>query len=299
MRVISNSEVSAYLTCERKHYYSFILDLAPKVLSQSLARGLLGHEILASYYEAISAGSSEATARKIAINIGEIQMLEAETDLTMIADLINLCKRYFDRHVRDLDSWEILGVEKSFTVPITDDYAYGMRLDLLVKIAAGQFLGEEVVIDHKFVYNFWNQDKVNLNSQIPKYIATLRHHGYNVQRGMFNQIRWRDRKSAPYSDEEKFNRYPFRPAPQKIRRVFEEQIRAAERIIERYEDDPVRVGKQSLRVLNPVICDSCPFKFICDTDLNGDDTTLMMQTEFTTNQYNATYQDMVFNDELA
>lgn len=298
MRVISNSEVSAYLSCERKHYYSFILNLAPKRLSTSLSRGILGHEILATYYQALKDGATEEVARRTAMAVANAALLEPESDVTMISNLIVLVNQYLDYHLEDLSEIEILEVEKSYTVPITEQYAYGMRLDLLVRMHSGQFNGETVVWDHKYVYNFWNQDKVNLNSQIPKYIATLRYHGHNVHRGIFNQLRWRDRKSSPYTNEEKFNRYPFRPTPQKIRRVFEEQIKAAERVVARHQQDPILVGKNSLRVLNSMICDNCPFKFICDTDLNGDDTTLMMQAEFTRNSYNETYQALVIDDEF-
>ena len=62
---ISNSEVSTFLQCERRHFYSFIDNggLEAKTKSMSLNRGIIGHEILAVYFKALQRGSNEKDAQ--------------------------------------------------------------------------------------------------------------------------------------------------------------------------------------------------------------------------------------------
>ncbi len=57
-RIISNSEVSDFLTCERKHLFSFGYSKESKHPSDSLTTGILGHEVLAEIYRAIKGGAS-------------------------------------------------------------------------------------------------------------------------------------------------------------------------------------------------------------------------------------------------
>ena len=57
--LISQSEVDAFLSCRRKHYYGYREKLQPKRHGEGLTRGLLGHEVLAAYYaQFVAAGKA-------------------------------------------------------------------------------------------------------------------------------------------------------------------------------------------------------------------------------------------------
>lgn len=288
MKTISNSEVGTFMQCERKHYYGYILNLEPKSVSQALNRGIIAHDILASYYEAMRLGCDFARCKDIATKTWAQHFSAPYADTEMLMKLMNLLEQYWEYYFNDITNWEILAVEKTYYLPLTDEFSYGMRLDLLIRIKEGQYKGDVVVVDHKTVYDFWQQNQFILNPQLAKYITTVRQEGITVHRGMINELRHRSR-IKPYEHDERYRRTFIRTSERKTRSIMREQIMASDRIAERHTMEPEQADRAALRIMSTMICKTCPFIYLCDAQLNGEPITAMVAAEFQPNTYNEGY----------
>lgn len=278
-RKISNSEVDAFLTCERKYYYAHGLNVEPRNTSTALSRGIIGHEVLAEYYEHLMNNPGDFERAEYAGRAVVHKYLQTSDPFSseMLYDLDRIIIRYF-KYARD-DNWEILAVERAYSIPVNEDFEYAMRLDLLARID-----GEITVVDHKFVYDFWQQDDLDMNAQMPKYLGTMKFNGVNATACMINQLRHRLKK-GPMTDDEMFKRSPLRPTQVEIRNVLREQIIASERIIERRALDREEHSKVALRTMNKMICKNCSMLPLCKSELMGGDITNMLAVDYRKNSY--------------
>lgn len=278
--IISNSEVTDFLKCERKHYYAYGLGITPKKMSTSLSRGIIGHQALAAYYE------NDFNPSK-AFRVIDQHAVDGTGELDMLAGLRTLIGQYFEFYEDDPQLFDILEVETAHYMDLGEDYSYGMRLDLLVHMKKGPYMGEKILFDHKFQYDFIGPDDLALNVQIPKYLGTLRNDGINVQRGILNQLRWRETKENKEDFSKKFRREPLSPQTKEIREVMREQVLASERIADRKQS--IDVYKQTaLRSVNAMTCLNCPFVAPCKAERTGEDITVMLATDFQKNEYGYT-----------
>jgi len=267
---ISNSEVDAFNTCERKWWFYFGLNKEAKNPGRSLSIGIAGHEILAIYYSALATGSPKDLAEKLAIQrLSEMYVTqEFNPEYLLVAHA--LLSRYFaiDRLHEFCD---ILAVEEDFYLPITDKYWYAMRLDLLLKVKKGKELGNIVLMDHKFTYDFKTPAMLKLNPQMPKYVPTIQYSGIPVSQAYLNQFRTR---FAGHLIEKKDNLDLFKKddtdiTPTRCQSAIEQQMIVSERIIERKNLDPELQMKESVPVRNDMVCRSCPFQDPCQMMDNG------------------------------
>lgn len=277
-RRISNSEVSTWLQCERKYYYAFDLNLTPRVGGQALTRGIIGHEVLATYYTVLmeSGGNVVAAANAADEHLRKLLARSTESwEQELIMDCHRILGRYWEFAAND--NWQILAVEKSYDIPMTDEFTFAMRLDILADIG-----GEITLVDHKFVYDFWQQQVMDMNPQMPKYIGTLRNNGLNVSRAMINQLRTRTKKGG-MTDEEMFKRAYIKPTQPEIREHMREHILAA-RQVTAHRSQPVEARERSvLRTMNKMNCNNCHFADLCKAQLMGGDVTYMLQYDYKQN----------------
>jgi hypothetical protein len=290
--LVSNSEVSNYLSCERKHYYAHALNLEPINFSTSLSRGIIGHEALAAFYDVMQNDGSinlavemmEAVVDKYYVNTLQQQGFSRKTEtLEMLTNLKALLTRYVE--FQKGDGWRIIEVEQSHVMPLVDQYGYGMRLDLLVQMTNGPRAGEIWIVDHKFVYDFYSQDTLRINAQMPKYLATVRtDSGLVIKGGILNELRHRMKK-GPMTDDELFRREVITPSAVRTRNIMKEQIKASEEIMERHALPVEEYGKRAKRVMNQMVCKNCSFLEPCMTELDGENISLMLKTEYKPNTY--------------
>ena len=277
--IISNSEVGTFLSCERKHYYAHGLGLAPKKTSDSLSRGIIGHEALAEYY------MHDRNPDKM-FRVVDSHAVAGTGDMDMLTGLRTLLSFYVEHYAdEDAKLFDILEVEKAYYMDLGDDYSYGMRLDLLALMKAGPYMGEKMLIDHKFQYNFPTADELALNVQLPKYIGTLRKNGHDVKRGMLNVLRWRVTKANEHVAAERFRREVVTPSAPLIRNIMKEQVLASEKIADRKAISIEQYEATALRSINSMTCKNCAFSNLCSTELMGEDASVMIQTEFQKNTY--------------
>src|ERR1044072_7749389 len=262
-RIVSNSEVSAWLDCERKHFFGFLLNVEPKKKSRALNLGIIGHELLACFYSIIKEGGSKKDGYQEAMKILTNYMVLAESndEIDSLAVVQVLFKRYTEIDYLSANT-EILEVEKDFYLPVNESFWYGMRLDLLVRVLSGRSAGNIFLVDHKFTYDFYSFDDLKLNPQTPKYIGVLRHAGIPVEDGYLNQFRTRFPAHLinGKTDEDLFQMAPTGVKPARIRNAFKQQLIASERIMARRSLPRELQEMEAIPVMNRMVCRTCPFK---------------------------------------
>lgn len=92
-----------------------------------------------------------------------------------------------------------------------------------------------------------------------------------------------DLYSGPTS-EQMHETMEIRPSATRVVRTFEEQVGVAAEISAR-ELLPVEViEKSAYRTANKMVCQSCSFRELCEAELRGDSTKLLLQTEYKTRE---------------
>jgi len=278
-RKISNSEVSTWLVCQRRYYYDFDLNLQPNNFTETINRGLLGHEVLAVYYKELQRGRDHDTAVDTARKFLGSFMHGGTYDLSIVLEVDRILQGYWAYRQGD-PNWRILHVEDQFDLFFTEEFEFSMRLDLLVQ---DMTTGEVILVDHKFVYDFWNQSDLALNPQLPKYIGALRVKGFKVDRAILNQLRYRKLKES--TPDRLFVRENYTPSNNKVVRIVREQIIASQEIV-RWRQLPIEErGDRAKRILNKTVCRSCPAKLLCEQELDGSPLDYLIATEYKSRTY--------------
>lgn len=259
-RLISYSEADSFNQCEKKHEYAHEDKLTAITHSDGLTLGTAGHLFFETFFKAILEGSDTDHAKHLATHV-----IAAEP---MGAKALNLCLPWVDGIWPTL-GWKIVAVEQEYRVTISDSLVYPMKCDLLV-----QWNGELVLVDHKFLYDPYSRNVIDILPQMPLYIGALRSHGLNVKYGLYNVIRTRNTKIDVYTME------PVKPTPARVKQAMLEQIETMKRI-----ENGVSFR---VRTANKMNCGNCQFADLCAAELRGEDTTLMKKTFFKHNDYGYT-----------
>lgn len=264
--IISISQADSFNTCERKWMFGYVFEKQSDRMSRSLSIGVIGHEILAAYYKARKDGLSEFDAMQEGMKKLSTYFTEGKVDPEVLGMVHGLVSRYVEQ-VDHLGNLEILEVEEDFFIPVNEQFWYGMRIDLLVKDSRDRVR----LIDHKFTYDFYNADALQLNSQMPKYVAGLRFSGYPVVEAYLNQLRTRFKAHllSNKSNEDLYQLSPVGITQERLQNGLEHQLIASERIVQRRSLPLELIAKESLPIQNQMICKNCPFKEPCIRMENG------------------------------
>ena len=278
-RRISNSEVGTWLLCRRKYYYTFDLNIVPKQRSSALSRGILGHEVLQVYYDALREGKPHALAKTEARAL--LMRAMDSYNLELVTDLDLILGRYWNHYAEiDLQEYEILEVENNYDLPLVDDFDYTFRFDLYLK---HKLTGKRILMDHKFIWDFWNADKIALSPQFPKYVGAMRGNDLAVDECILNQIRYRPIKEP--TPDQLFRRSKVIPSNAKIRNALKEQM-VSSREIAAHRFMPVELrSDHAVGVRNPLVCNYCEFAQLCASEYDGGDVQYMIQNDYTSNPY--------------
>lgn len=264
----SHSETEAFRTCERRHFYGYGLRLRGKRTSIALARGSLGHEVLAEFYRASMEGDNFQTARRRAYATLGLQLSELEEEFPdgkLREDLAGCFKDYFKLAESEFEHIEVLGVEQSFTVRITGSYSLPFVVDLIL-----HYRGRLEAWDHKFVWDFFNPNVADLSPQLPLYYAGLAMLDYPHATVRYNEIRYRTTRAIAENPESRINRPAPRISPERIRTTMEEQIQVGERIYGLKQLGLDEWEKRVVRTANNQACRNCDFARMCIGELNGE-----------------------------
>ena len=278
---VSNSETDTFLVCERRHYYAFGEKLQRRRYGDGLMRGIIGHTALAMYYEPLKRikplqmDLDMAKAAMVAYLDQEITKwaLAGDSDLVeLIAALRKRLLEYVEYYQDEFDEWEILTVEHEFNY---EDFPF--KPDMVKR---HRYTGEVRLVDHKYLYNFYQPGKVVVFPQLPKYVGALRDLGFRVDSAEYNMIR--HRKDAV----EKFKRMKV-DIPEKRIETYQHEQEVATRRINSYKAMGVEEWEQNiLRTANSFTCNNCPFIDLCVTDLDGlKGRDLLVRTDYEPNTY--------------
>lgn len=261
-RLISYSEADSFNQCEKKHEFAHEDKLTAITHSDGLTLGTTGHLFFEVFFKAILAGNTDEEAKMEATS-----KIAAEP---MGAKALNLVLPWVDGIWPTL-GWKIVSVEQEYRVTISPTLVYPMKADLLV-----QWNGELVLVDHKFLYDPYSREVIDILPQMPLYIGAMRSHGLNVRYGLYNILRTRNTKIDVYTME------PCKPSPARVKQAMLEQIETMKRI---ENGVPFRV-----RTANKMNCGNCQFNALCGAELRGEDTTLLRANFFKHNDYG--YEDI-------
>lgn len=84
--------------------------------------------------------------------------------------------------------------------------------------------------------------------------------------------------------EQQFEFLPIEASAHRVIRTFEEQVAIAEEITAREQLPVEEVERISFRTANKMVCKSCDFRELCEAELAGRPTKLLLQTEFRTKE---------------
>lgn len=284
MPSVSHSEVDSYLLCRRKHYYGYTLGLQRVKESSALSMGVAGHTVLETFYkEILAAGTRHDHQLKffpkaLAVAKNKINELRQEVDVpSNRANIFDtLLDLYFPNEPLVQQGWTILGVEKQFNLEYDEENH--LQYPFVVDLIALSPEGKTVVIDHKFVYDFYTYEASIMQPQIPKYIGALRALNYKIDHGAYNMIRTRKLKEPDFTSMVQW--LDVKPEAERVKQVFIEQIAVANEIQGIKQLDETTQSATAYRVANKMVCQSCSFLDICRTELSGGNSKLMIQTEY-------------------
>lgn len=267
--IISGSEGETFSTCERSHYYKFALGLQPKQENIYIRIGVAGHKALETFYRCALESNNDLSAMKVAVyeELGRMaDKANDEEDFETISLISSRMGKYMDLYSGD--GWRVIDVEGRYIHKLTDDIDYGMTLDLLVECTKGPLRGQCLVVDHKFCYNFFTPDEVEMNSQLPKYIVVLKQLGFNVRRGVLNQVRYR----GDIKDGAKlFRRALIEPTTQRLEAIMDEQQKVSELIFQNLSKPVSTYRDEARRAMSKRNCGNCSFRKPCSMELDGRD----------------------------
>jgi hypothetical protein len=246
--------------------------------------GTAGHKVLEVFYAALlEAGKTNALQRAampqaIAAAVEIIGQLRQEVDVPANRANIfdTLEELYFPNEPLVMEGWTIQAVEKQFNLEYDPDTK--AQYPFVVDIIALSPEGKTVVIDHKFVYDFYTYEASIMQPQIPKYIGALRALNYKIDHGAYNMIRTRKLKEPDLTSMIQW--LDVKPEAQRVKQVFVEQISVAGEIQSVKALSPEEQDAKAYRVANKMVCQSCSFIDICRTELSGGNSKLMIATEY-------------------
>lgn len=270
----SNTQITAFNTCEKQHDFMYRMQLEPAEKSLPLYRGIVGHKALEVYYKSLQVGADIDVAYDLAKHelIDEIERVTREEpwNTKYLTQVILLDKRLYEySKYYENEPFQVLHVEEPMEVALDESDSFVFIPDLVVEITRGQYKGQLALYDHKFVYNFYTFDELKLSAQLPKYRKALGRLGLDIKLIIYNQIRTRDFKWTNHTDI-------FRRSESLVTDLSGEQM-----WFEQNETiKKIKEAKYPLRALAPMVCKGCWFKEPCYTQMEGKDASDILSFEY-------------------
>lgn len=286
-RNVSNSEVTAFLSCKRMYRYAFVHNLEPKDRSKmyALDRGTLGHLAFEFYIRARLNGSSHEQALKATREMFMQKLASGEASIDLVTEVRFLWERYMSYHNGWTTEWRLLGTEERTDLKLTDSLYIATRYDLMVEDIR---TGKHLIGDFKFTYDFWSPEDHELNGQMPKYIGVLQANGIRCDGGFLEEVRTRPLGKDKSADRKNlWRRTTYFPSIAKRQSVLRQHVQASLEIESFRALSEEEQRRSAIPVLNKHgACKYCNFKSLCNSENEGKkDLTLDMATDFAENTY--------------
>lgn len=286
VRNVSNSEVTAFLSCKRMYRYAFTYNLEPKDRSKmyALDRGTLGHLAFEVYITIRLEGGSHAQALKAVREMFMRELASGSASIELVNEVRFLWERYMQFHDGWPD-WNLLGTEQRLDLKLTDTLSFPIRYDLYIE---EKRTGRRLIGDFKFTYDFWSPEDHELNGQMPKYIAVLRANGFRCDGGFLEEVRTRPLGKEKSADRKNlWRRTTYVPSIAKQQSVLRQHVAASLEIESFRALSEEEQRKHAIPVLNKHgACKYCNFKSLCNSENEGKkDLTPDMSIDYQENTY--------------
>lgn len=292
---ISQSEVDSRLACERKHYYAFgfvhpnypeTTGLQPRHHSDNLTRGTVGHKVIEDYYQAIKDGHSRQSAFIKARDAHIKKMGENPDQAEIYSEVLGFFTAYHEMYMDE--EYEPLVLEYNFEYKIDDELVFPFTPDAIFKHKP---TGKIYVVDHKFLYRFYQDRVFPILPQMLRYAYALRQMGYQVDGYIYNMISTDKRAKI----ENKFRRHKVeftKTHEVKMVQVFSEMLFVMEQIIKDKKDE--MWDAKVARNMSSFSCANCPFLELCVAELeNQNGVALLVKSFYESNKYGYGKEDNV------
>ena len=301
---VSHSEAESFLSCRRKHFYGYIKNggLKPNIVATALSRGSFFHECLEAYYnrilEAGDTSKAQRGAHKAAVEAA-LAHYKSRTegkgehfDDTPASGRRSVYEAIFEFYLPNESlvraGWIVQAVEFKIALEIELDDETVYQYPFVIDLIALDPHGKTVIIDHKYIYDFYSPDDVDLLSQLPKYLGALRSGEFPADYAAYNMIRNRTKKDAQLEDVVRF--LPVKPTTHQIENVMMEQVTVAADIIGLRADGEEAADHVAYRSASTITCRGCDFSDICRTERIGGDISPALAIDFTVKSPDATFE---------
>lgn len=266
---VSHSEIDSFKKCKRKFWYLYLRRLSKKRGGLNAAsKGGLLHKCLEHYCIQLKDGLEHDDAMVSTHDyLKSIIVAENFADAGEVSKLLK-----FWGEVNPLRHYTVLAVEKKFAANLFADVNWVGAVDVILRDRDGKI----VIVDFKSTQKQWSEHRIELDPQIPTYIAALRHTGYPADYGLLIQIRTQYAKAAVAADI--IISRPLHYTDINIENVWGDVYNSTQQIAEARQqylfagDD----GADKTRSPSDMVCNMCPMRMLCISDLKGDDSSLLI-----------------------
>lgn len=297
-RLISGSEVKAYQKCQKLWWYEYRLGVIPKKLSDGLFKGIVGHEALSTYYRAMMEGkgieesrmlmnlriSQEYAKNALLMTQGLVHPKTMADRVKLIAKISEVLDSYLMEYAKqDEVNYSVVEVEH---MHVSDNFM-AMRLDLLLRNEAN---GKLVLMDHKFVSDFYSEPQLLANSQLPLYMrVVVGGREEEISHGILNEIKTRKSKGEDGEPEFGFERAIIEYDENVAESLAKDQAKVTEEVRDKYRIPGLKESRDACtRSLSDYTCKFCHAKTACLLyDLRGNEAGMraIIDAEYEENTY--------------
>jgi hypothetical protein len=211
-RTLTNSARTTFIRCRRRFFYSYEERLSPKGVAVPLVVGSAFHKAMEEWYSP-KAKPSPALKRlgmhradmEIAPHLKELLPPATLERLEVARGMMQgLLSAYYDKYVvEDRKNWEILVVERPFSVPLDGGWTADGKFDVLFR---NKKTGKIYVLEHKTT-SMLSEDYVGrlpLDDQIHQYAFGAKHFtGEKIAGVVYNVVqksRLRQKKNESFEE---------------------------------------------------------------------------------------------------
>lgn len=176
--IITHSSLECFKTCRRKYKLRYKDGIVPKIKSSALEFGSAMHLALEQYFKLISSNQTfgntdiESISEEILTSIGNTVDL-LKLDIIEKAKLMSLMSGYIKKWFEhDYSEFEVIAVEKEFSIPNSPLSTFVGKVDGLVKLKS---TGEYFLVEHKTasIVDQSYRDQKKIDSQTMTYAIFL------------------------------------------------------------------------------------------------------------------------------
>ena len=306
MIVLSNSKIKAWKQCPQNFYYKEVVGIEPRMAPPALRRGVLIHSMLEYYYN----------KKPWTIPLGEFQkswddLLDEEKDYYG-GDLPEEAARMMSGYVTKYENHndQVLAVELNFRetpVEIIPGIAFKGVIDLIMKNEKGTW-----IVEHKTCKKIPSEDQRFLDMQTIIYTLVAEKLGYKVDGILWNYVRTKPptiprvlkngglsrakdidtdydtyyqaiiqngedpetyKEELQRASQNTFYVRKYMPLSDRVMKAIITDIKTVAYQIDKLKNYP-------FRALNKMTCGMCSYKSLCQAEMLGLDSSLIMKHDF-------------------